>query len=86
MSRETRSRDECSCCLIYLQLKNKTSEKLDKTLIEGKLGTSILEYEIIRISPTPAFRVKISKPLFYNAIVQARSNECVADIWGRSPL
>ena len=59
VSSETRTRDECSCYLIYLRLKNKTSEKLDKTLIEAKLWTSILEYEIIRRSPTPVFRVKI---------------------------
>ena len=47
VSKETRTRGERSCCQIYLQLKNKTFETLDKT--EAKLGTSILEYEMIGV-------------------------------------
>ena len=86
VSREPMTRDECSCCLMYLRLKNSTSEKLDKSLVELKVGTSILGYEIIRAYPTPAFRVKILKSVFHNAITHARSNDCVADIWrGKSP-
>ena len=42
---------ECNSCPMYLRLKNPTSEKLDKALLESKLSTSILGFDITRTSP-----------------------------------
>ena len=78
--------DECNSCLMHLRLKNPTSEKLNKALLESKLSTSILGFDITRASPTPAFRVKILKSCLHNAITHARANGCVADIWGENFL
>ena len=77
---------ECNSCLMHLRLKNPTSEKLDKALLESKLSTSILGFDITRASPTPAFRVMILKSCLNNAITHARANGCIADIWSGKVL
>ena len=41
-----------------VQLKNSTKETLNEVLLESKLNTKILGYDIIRTAPTPAFRIK----------------------------
>ena len=74
--------DDCDTCLLYIRLKHPTAETLCKALLESKLSTTILSYDIVRTSPTPAFRVKIRKSFLHNAITHARANQCMADIWG----
>ena len=74
--------DDCDICLLYVRLKHPTTDTLNRALLESKLCSTILNYDIIRTSPTPAFRVKIRKSLLHNAITHARTNQCVADIWG----
>ena len=76
--------DDCSTCLIYVRLKHSTTESLTEVLLESKLQTKILEYDIIRAKPSPAFRVKIPKTLLHNALTHARAHDCVADLWGSS--
>ena len=48
---------------------------------ESKLRTAILGYDIIRILPPPAFRIRINKTLLHNTCTHALVNDCVADIW-----
>ena len=60
------------------------TEPLIKAFLESKLQTETLGYDIIRCKATPAFRTKIAKFLFYNALTHARVHDCVADIWGDS--
>ena len=72
--------DDCDTCLLYVRLKNSTEETLNEVLLESKLNTKILGYDIIRTAPTPAFRIKIAKALLHNALTHARAHDCVADI------
>ena len=63
--------DDCDTCLLYVRLKNSTEETLNEVLLESKLNTKILGYDIIRTAPTPAFRIKIAK--VHNALTHARA-------------
>ena len=80
------NRTDCVCeldtCLIYVRLKHCTMDSMSKSFLEAKLNTTILDYDVIHVVPTPAFRIKIKKCLLHNALTHARSNGCVADIWG----
>ena len=82
LNKEPTAVDDCDTCLIYMRLKHPTTEILNEGLLESKLSTTILGYDIIRITPTPAFRIKITKVHLHNALTHARANDCVADIWG----
>ena len=73
---------DCDTCLVYVQVKHPTTNTLNTALLESKLNSTIFGYDIIRITPTPAFRIKITKALLHNAITHARANGCVADICG----
>ena len=81
----SRTSDDCDTCLLYVRFKLPTSETLNKTLLESKLCTTVISYDVVRVLPTPALRVKIGKSLLHNAITHARANGCVADIWGGTP-
>ena len=63
-----------------MKLKNPAHELLNEAFLESKLSTTILSYDISRILPTPAFRIRINKTLLHNALTHARANDCVADI------
>ena len=82
MNKEQSAVDDCDTCFLYVRLKNSTKETLNDVLLESKLNTKILGYDIIRTAPTPAFRIKIAKALLHNALTHARAHDCVADIWG----
>ena len=81
-SRSSAPNNDCDTCPLYVRFKFPTSETLNKALLESKLCTTILSYDIVRVLPTPAFRVIIGKSLLHNAIIHARTNKCIADIWG----
>ena len=84
LNRDSRAVDDCSTCLIYVRLKNSTTNLLTDALLKSRLQTEILAYDIIRAKPTPVFRVKIAKTLLYNGLTHARAHDCVADLWGGS--
>ena len=84
LNRDSRAVDDCSTCLIYVRLKNSTTNLLTDALLKSRLQTEILAYDIIRAKPTPVFRVKIAKTLLHNALTHARAHDCVADLWGGS--
>lgn len=50
---------------------------MNKALLESKLSTTILGYDIIRTTPTAAFRIKVAKALLHNVITHACTNDCV---------
>ena len=61
---------------------------MGKSRLEGILKCSILSYVVVREHPTPAYKIKIPNHHLYNAIRNARSNQCYADIWlnGKVPI
>ena len=81
LNKHTSMVNEYDTCLLYLRLKHPTSEALGSTLLESKLNTTVLAYDIIKTVPTPAFRIKIQKSLLHYAITHVRCNYCIADIW-----
>ena len=68
-------------CLLYIRLKNWSDEAPNEALLKSKLNSNILAYDVIRLKPTPAFRVKIRKSTLYHALSHARENGCVVDLW-----
>ena len=84
LNRDPTAVDDCNTCLLYVRLKHSLTEPLTKALLESKLQTKVLEYDIIRTKPTSVFRVKIAKALLHNALTHARAHDCIADLWGGS--
>ena len=75
------SHSDLDTCLLYIRLKNWSDEALNEALLKSKLNSNILAYDVIRLKPTPAFRVKIRKSTLYHALSHARENGCVVDLW-----
>ena len=68
-------------CIIYVRFKKSSDEQVTKIMLEFKLNSSVLAYDIIRFKPTTAFRVKIHKSTLHHALSHARENGCIADLW-----
>ena len=85
LNKEPITVDDCNTCLLYVRLKHPTKEPLNETFLASLLETKILGYDIIRVKPSPAFKIKIPKALLHNALTHARVHDCVADIWGGTP-
>ena len=85
LNKEPIAVDDCNTCLLYVRLKHPTKEPLNEMFLASLLETKILAYDIIRVKPSPAFRIKIPKALLHNALTHARVHDCVADIWGGTP-
>ena len=82
LNRLDNSINDMDCCFLYLRLKNVPGKVIDKALLESLINSSTISHELVRTTPTPAFRIKIHKSLLHNAISHARCNNCVADLWG----
>ena len=81
LSKDERSEDELDTCMLYIRFKKVNDDHVDKILLQSRLNSSVLAYDMIRDKPTPAFRVKIHKTSLHSALSHARANGCIADLW-----
>ena len=66
---------------MLIRFKKSSDEQVTKIVLESKLNSSVLAYDVICFKPTTAFRVKIHKSTLHHALSHARENGCIADLW-----
>lgn len=68
-------------CFIYVRLKASCYPPPGRSGLELILGCKILQYALVRLEPTPAYKVKINSLSLSDALFNAWHQGCFADIW-----
>ena len=68
-------------CFIYVRLQVPFSPPPGRSGLEVIVGCEILQYALVRMEPTPAYKVKIGALSLSDALISARRQGCFADVW-----
>ena len=71
-------------CNIYVGVRTDLREGVGKSWLESVLRCEVESFWMVKGLPRPAFKVKIKKAYFHDAVQSGRENHCLVAVWRTS--
>ena len=68
-------------CLLYVHLSMPASTRLELAQLEALLSCAVQQFWSVRVTPNPAFKVKISESDLHNTLKSGHKKGCFVALW-----